>query len=169
MVLPKNEYVPYFEQYIKLVTNNLSIIENLETAQKEFDNLLRNLPEKKHDFAYAEGKWTLKELIQHIIDTERIFCYRALCFARNDKTELPGFDQDIFVDNDNANQRNYYDLLDEMETLRKSTIQLFKSFSDQALLRIGVASGNSISVRALGFLFSGHQLHHLNIVKERYF
>ena len=168
MVLPKNEYVPYFEQYIKLVTNNLSIIENLETAQKEFDNLLRNLPEKKHDFAYAEGKWTMKELIQHIIDTERVFCYRALCFARNDKTELPGFDQDIFVDNDNANDRDYFDLLDEMQTLRTSTIQLYKSFSDEALLRIGIASGNEISVRALGFLFSGHQIHHLNIVRERY-
>ncbi len=168
MVLPKNEYVPYFEQYIKLVTNNLSIIENLETAQKEFDNLLRNLPEKKHDFAYGEGKWTMKELIQHIIDTERVFCYRALCFARNDKTELPGFDQDIFVDNDNANDRDYFDLLAEMQTLRTSTIQLYKSFSDEALLRIGIASGNEISVRALGFLFSGHQIHHLNIVRERY-
>lgn len=168
MVLPKNEYVPYFEQYIKLVTKNLSIIENLETAQKEFDNLLRNLPEKKHDFAYAEGKWTMKELIQHIIDTERVFCYRALCFARNDKTDLPGFDQDIFVDNDNANDRDYFDLLAEMQTLRTSTIQLYKSFSDEALLRIGIASGNEISVRALGFLFSGHQIHHLNIVRERY-
>ena len=168
MILPKNEYVPYFEQYIKLVTNNLSIIENLETAQKEFDNLLRNLPEKKHDFAYAEGKWTMKELIQHIIDTERVFCYRALCFARNDKTDLPGFDQDIFVDNDNANDRDYFDLLAEMQTLRTSTIQLYKSFSDEALLRIGIASGNEISVRALGFLFSGHQIHHLNIVRERY-
>ncbi|WP_236548044.1 DinB family protein [Polaribacter septentrionalilitoris] len=160
--------MPYFEQYIKLVTNNLSIIENLETAQKEFDNLLRNLPEKKHDFAYGEGKWTMKELIQHIIDTERVFCYRALCFARNDKTELPGFDQDIFVDNDNANDRDYFDLLAEMQTLRTSTIQLYKSFSDEALLRIGIASGNEISVRALGFLFSGHQIHHLNIVRERY-
>ena len=168
MILPKNEYVPYFEQYIKLVTNNLSIIENLETAQKEFDNLLRNLPEKKHDFAYAEEKWTMKELIQHIIDTERVFCYRALCFARNDKTDLPGFDQDIFVDNDNANDRDYFDLLAEMQTLRTSTIQLYKSFSDEALLRIGIASGNEISVRALGFLFSGHQIHHLNIVRERY-
>lgn len=167
-MLFKNEYSSYFEQYIKLVSNNMSIIKNLETSQKEFDDLLRNLPKDKHDFAYAQGKWTMKELIQHIIDTERIFCYRALCFARNDKTELPGFDQDIFVDNDNANDRDYFDLLDEMETLRKSTIQLFKSFSDEALLRIGIASGNEISVRVLGFLFSGHQLHHLNIVKERY-
>ncbi len=106
--------------------------------------------------------------MQHCIDTERVFCYRAMCFARNDSTSLPGFDQDIFVANGNANQLDFADLLDEMKTLRKSTIQLYKSFSEEALLRFGVASGNNISVRALGYLFSGHQLHHLNIVKERY-
>ena len=168
-MIPKNEYAPYFEQYIQLVTKeNTSIIENLEKSQNNFESLLRDLPKEKHDFSYAEGKWTLKELIQHIIDTERIFCYRALCFARNDKTSLPGFDQDIFVDNDTANERDYYDLLDEMSTLRKSSIQLYKSFSKEALLRIGVASENKMSVRALGYLFSGHQIHHLNVVKERY-
>jgi uncharacterized damage-inducible protein DinB len=168
-MISKIEYAPYFEQYIQLVSiEDLSIIENLESSQKESEKLLRNLPKEKHGYSYAEGKWTLKEMIQHIIDTERVFCYRALCFARNDKTLLPGFDQDIFVENDNANDRNYYDLLDEMDTLRKSTTQLYKSFSNEALLRIGVASGNKMSVRALGYLFSGHQIHHLNIVKERY-
>ena len=168
-MIPKNEYNPYFEQYIKLVSiEEKSIVDYLYDTQYEFDNILRKLPEEKGNFAYAEGKWTLKELIQHIIDTERIFCYRALCFARNDKTELPGFDQDLFVKNDNANHRDYYELLDEMQTLRTSTIQLFKSFTDEVLLSIGTASGNKISVRALGYLFSGHQLHHLNIVKERY-
>ena len=168
-MIPKNEYAPYFEQYMQLVTKEgKSIIENMQNSQIEFDTFLRNLPKEKHTFSYAEGKWTLKELIQHSIDTERVFCYRALCFARNDKTSLPGFDQDIFVDNGNANQLEFSDLLDEMSTLRKSTIQLYKSFSEEALLRIGVASGNKISVRALGYLFSGHQMHHLNIVKERY-
>ena len=168
-MIPKNEYAPYFEQYMQLVTKEgKSIIENMQDSQIEFDTILRNLPKEKHTFSYAEGKWTLKELIQHSIDTERVFCYRALCFARNDKTSLPGFDQDIFVDNGNANQLEFSNLLDEMSTLRKSTIQLYKSFSEEALLRIGVASGNKISVRALGYLFSGHQMHHLNIVKERY-
>ena len=168
-MIPKNEYSPYFEQYIQLLnTENKSIVEYLESSQKDFELLLRNLPEEKHQYAYAEGKWTMKELIQHIIDTERIFSYRALCFARNDKTKLPGFDQDIFVDNGNANQLDYFDLLDEMTTLRKSSIQLYKSFSDEVLLRIGVASENKMSVRALGYLFSGHQIHHLNIIKERY-
>jgi uncharacterized damage-inducible protein DinB len=168
-MIPKNEYAPYFEQYMQLVSKDeKSIIENLVASQKVFDDVLRNLPVEKHNFSYAEGKWTIKELIQHIIDTERVFSYRALCFARNDNTSLPGFDQDVFVENDNANDRNYYDLLNEMEVLRKSSIKLFKSFCNEALLRVGVASNNKISVRALGYLFSGHQMHHLNIIKERY-
>ncbi len=168
-MIPKNEYAPYYEQYIQLVKKEKkSILENLIDSQKDFEETLREIPKEKGDFAYAEGKWTLKELIQHIIDTERVFCYRALCFARNDKTSLPGFDQDIFADNSEANTRDYYDLLDEMQLLREGTVQLFTSFSDEALLRIGIGSGNNMSVRALGYLFSGHQMHHLNVVKERY-
>ncbi|CAI8168193.1 MAG: Uncharacterised protein [Polaribacter sp. SA4-10] len=168
-MLQKNEYSPYFDQYIQLIpVQNSSIIECLERSQIDFDTILRNISIDKQDYAYANDKWTLKELIQHIIDTERIFCYRALCFARNDKSSLPGFDHDLFVVNGNANQLNYFDLLDEMATLRKSTIQLFTSFSDEVLLRSGIASENEISVRALGYLFSGHQMHHLNIVRERY-
>lgn len=168
-MIPKNEYAPYFDQYIKLVdTSEKSIVTNLKNSQKEFEKTLRGLPVERGNYSYAEGKWTLKELIQHIIDTERIFCYRALCFARNDRTNLPGFDQDLFVNNDNSGSRNYLDLLDEMKIVRESTIQLYKSFSKEALLRIGIASDNEISVRALGYLFSGHQIHHLNVVKERY-
>jgi hypothetical protein len=168
-MLLKTEYAPYFEQYIKLVySEDMTIIESLESSQNEFESLLRSVPKEKYGFSYAQGKWTLKEVIQHIIDTERVFCYRALCFARNDKTSLPGYDQDIFVANDSANDRNYDDLLAEMQVLRKSTIQLYNSFSEEALLRIGVASEEKMSVRALGYLFSGHQKHHLNVVKERY-
>jgi hypothetical protein len=168
-MLLKTEYAPYFEQYIKLVySESTTISESLERSQKEFESLLRNVSKEKQGFSYAQGKWTLKEVIQHIIDTERIFCYRALCFARNDKTSLPGYDHDLFVTNDNSNDRNYDDLLEEMRVLRKSTMQLYKSFSEEALLRIGVASDKKMSVRALGYLFSGHQKHHLNVVKERY-
>jgi hypothetical protein len=168
-MIPKNEYAAYYAMYINPIEKNgNSIIENLKDSQTKFDELFRQLPVYKQDFAYAEGKWTTKELIQHIIDTERVFCYRALCFARNDKTSLPGFDQDLFVSNDNANDRNFIGLLDEMQTLRNSTIQLYKSFTEEALQRIGNASGNDMSVRALGYLFSGHQLHHLKVYKERY-
>jgi hypothetical protein len=129
---------------------------------------LRNVPLEKHSFAYAVGKWTLKELIQHIIDTERIFCYRALCFSRNDKTSLPGFDQDLFIEAGNANERSYEALLDETAAVRTATISLFKSFSDEALERVGVGSGNSMSVRAAGLIISGHQNHHVQIAEERY-
>jgi hypothetical protein len=110
----------------------------------------------------------LKQVVQHLIDTERVFTYRALCFARNEPNSLPGFDQDIFSTYDNANIQNFKDLLDDMAGVRKSSIALFKSFSEEALARKGIASKQEISVRALGYLFSGHQLHHLNSVKERY-
>ena len=107
-MIPKTEYAPYFERYIQLsVLKGKTIIENLENAQDEFERVLRHLPDEKHSYSYAAGKWTLKELIQHIIDTERVFCYRALSFARNDQTPLPGFDQDVFIDNDTANERDY--------------------------------------------------------------
>lgn len=168
-MIPKEEYAPYFEQYINLVKEEAkTILENLEDSQNEFNSLLTTIPEEKQNYAYAKGKWTLKQLIQHIIDTERIFIYRALCFARNDKTSLPGFNQDTFVANDNANERDFLEMLEEMQTLRKSSIQLFKSFSKEALLRVGIASDNKMSVRALGYLFAGHQKHHINVIKERY-
>ncbi|WP_334058455.1 DinB family protein [Polaribacter sp. P097] len=167
-MVPKNEYAPYFEQYLQLVNQEKSIVENLVASQNDFEQTLSNIDASKHNFAYDKGKWTLKELIQHTIDTERVFIYRALCFARNDKTDLPGFDQDIFTQNDNANQREFDELLNEMKVVRESSIALFQSFSDEAFQRIGVASNNTMSVRALGYLFSGHQIHHLNIVKERY-
>ncbi|WP_299013919.1 DinB family protein [uncultured Polaribacter sp.] len=168
-MIPKNEYAPYFEQYMQLVAQeNKSIIENLESSQQEFQSILQNVSIAKQNYAYAADKWTLKQVVQHIIDTERVFTYRALCFARNDKTDLPGFDQDIFVANDNAQNRDFKDLLEEMQTLRKSSIQLFQSFSADVFTRVGKASGNKMSLRALGYLFSGHQKHHLNIIKERY-
>jgi hypothetical protein len=168
-MIPENEYAPYYKQYIKgIEENKKSIIDNLIDSQKEFENVLKNISLEKQNFAYAKGKWTIKEVIQHIIDTERVFNYRAMCFARNDKTSLPGFDHDLFIKNVNMDAIDYTDLLYEMEVLRKSTILLFKSFSEEALLRIGMGSGNKMSVRALGYLFSGHQIHHLNVVKELY-
>ncbi|WP_438972104.1 DinB family protein [Polaribacter sp.] len=167
-MVPKNEYAPYFEQYIKLVNQNKSILENLIDSQTDFESTLRNIQSHKHMYSYAKGKWTLKQVVQHLIDTERVFTYRALCFARNEPNSLPGFDQDIFSTYDNANTQNFKDLLDDMAGVRKSSIALFKSFSEEALVRKGIASKQEISVRALGYLFSGHQLHHLNSVKERY-
>ena len=165
-----NEYVPYYKNYIQPFANNgKSILENLLESQKEYDDFLRKQPAGKHNFRYAEGKWTVKEVIQHIIDTERVFAYRALCFSRGDQTPLPGFDQDVFVDNSYAQERDYYELLNEMATLRQSTSQLFHWMNPKALFNMGTASGNPISVRAIGYLCTGHQMHHLQVLKERYF
>lgn len=168
-MIPDNEYAPYYANYIQPIEKNgKTILENLLDSQEKFEKTLRNIPVNKQNYSYSENKWTVKEVIQHIIDTERVFSYRALCFARNDTTSLPGFDQDVFVVNSNSNDRDYKEMLDEMATLRKSTIQLYESFSEEAYLRIGLGSGNNMSVRALGYLFSGHQIHHLNVIKERY-
>lgn len=164
-----NEYAPYFSQYIDpIVANGKSIIENLEESQQAFEELFSDIPFEKQSYVYAEGKWTLKELIQHIIDTERIFCYRALCFSRNDTTSLPGFDQDLFIAEGNANDRPFDELLNEMDVVRKATIALFHSFSEDALQRMGIGSGNTMSVRAAGCIIAGHQNHHASIAKERY-
>lgn len=168
-MIPKNEYAPYYGRYIEpLLDNGKSLLENLEFSQKEFIEVVKDIPESKKDYAYDYGKWTINELILHVIDTERVFCYRALAFARGEQQNLPGFDQDVFVNNSFANSRSLAELVNEMNTLRQSTIQLFESFNDDVLLNKGNASGNIMSVRALGYLFSGHQLHHLKVLKERY-
>jgi uncharacterized damage-inducible protein DinB len=126
------------------------------------------LPEEKLLFKYAEGKWTIKEVLVHIIDDERIYAYRALRFARNDKTELPGFEQDPYAYYSYANQRTAESIVEEYEAVRLSTIALFNNLSDDAIARSGVANKNEVTVRALGYHIAGHELHHLNIIKTRY-
>tara|TARA_R110001632_G_scaffold66891_1_gene157279 strand:+ start:40289 stop:40798 length:510 start_codon:yes stop_codon:yes gene_type:complete len=168
-MLLENEYNPYFKTYIDPFTKNgKSIIENLIETGNQLEEVVSNVPKEKELYIYAEGKWSIKELLVHIIDTERIFIYRALRFARNDKTDLQGFDQDDYNDNVDANGRELKDILEEFRTVRASSISLFKSFSDEALVRTGSASGNLISVRAIGYLMSGHQQHHIKIFEERY-
>jgi hypothetical protein len=122
----------------------------------------------KFDYRYAEGKWTIKEIIQHLIDAERIFAYRALRFARYDATVLSGFDEDYYVLNSTANQRSIMELLTEYSAVRHTSLLLFKSFNNEQLLYSGIASNNNISVRALGFVIIGHQNHHQKIFEKRY-
>ena len=169
MLLP-NEYHSYFKIYIDdLASNGKSIIENLIETGNNLEQFATTISKEKELYVYAEGKWTFKQLLVHVIDTERIFNYRALRFARNDSTELQGFDHDFYNENVAANSQELQELIDEFKSVRASSISLFKSFSEEVLLRKGSASGNIISVRAIGFLISGHQKHHLKIFKERYF
>ncbi len=168
-MLNPNEYHPYFKTYIDpLMEREESILELMEISAQNLVELLLSLPEKKEEYRYAEGKWTVKELLLHISDTERVFQYRALRFARKDAMELPGFDQDVFNDHAEANTRSMQSLIDEFIAIRRASITLFDSFSDEAWLRMGKASGNRISVRAIGYLVSGHQMHHQKILEERY-
>ncbi|WP_278021635.1 DinB family protein [Flavobacterium ginsengisoli] len=144
------------------------MIEELEISLHEFIRFVQNIPMDKFDYRYAEGKWTIKDIIQHVIDTERIFAYRALRFSRNDKTPLPSFEESDYADNTDSNKRSIQDLLTEFSAVRHSTLLFYKSLSEEQLKRIGTASNNPISVRALGFVMIGHQKHHQKVFEERY-
>ncbi|HLF53291.1 DinB family protein [Flavobacterium sp.] len=165
--LPVNEYATYYTGYIQAL-ENVELIEELEICVHEFIKFVQNIPMDKFDYRYAEGKWTIKDIIQHLIDAERIFSYRALRISRNDKTPLPGFDENFYVDNTNANDRSIQDLLTELAVVRQSTLSLYKSFTQEQLARLGTASDKEVSVRAIGFIIIGHQKHHQKIFEERY-
>lgn len=162
------EYAPYTIMYIGLLPDDGRILNHLEENLRATTEFIRGLPEEKLSYRYADGKWTIKEILAHLIDDERIYAYRALRFARNDQTELPGFEQDAYTLESGANERSVDDLLDEFAIVRKATIALFNSFEDHVLTRSGVASGNVMSVRAIAYHLAGHELRHLNIIKDRY-
>lgn len=164
----QDEYVPDVIKYIGLVPDDGLVLDHLHQNFEATRTLLRSLPEEKLLYRYAEGKWTIKEIVQHLTDDERIYAYRALRFARNDATELPGFDQDDYTRYATANQRPLDDLLSELGTVRAATLSLYDGFSDAALLRAGVASGNFMSVRAIAYHLAGHELRHINIIRKRY-
>jgi len=165
--LPVNEYSEFISTYIKAL-DDVDLFEELEISLHDFIRFVREIPMDKFDYRYAEGKWTIKDIIQHIIDAERIFGYRALRISRNDKTPLPGFEENDYVENTNANSRSIQELLTEFSAVRHSNLLLFKSFSDEQLTRLGIASNHTISVRALGFVMIGHQKHHQRVFQERY-
>jgi len=165
--LDENEYNPHYKHYI-LELGNVDLFEILKVSSDELLETIKDLSEEKMVFRYEEGKWSIKEILQHLIDTERIMSYRALRFSRNDATELQGFDENWYVDNSNGNDRNSNDLIDEFTCTRRASISLFKSFTDEMLLLSGTANGSDMSVRALGFIIAGHQMHHLKMIRERY-
>jgi len=166
---PKDgEFPPYAIMYIKLLPDDGLLLKHLKENFDKTKEFILSLPEEKLTYRYAKNKWTIKEILVHIIDDERIYAYRALCFARNDKTELPGFEQDDYALFSNANERSIENILNEYEAVRNATITLFESFDEAALLRKGIANKNRATVRALGYHLAGHELHHINIIKEKY-
>jgi uncharacterized damage-inducible protein DinB len=165
--LPVNEYADFYKSYIEAL-EDVELIEELEICLHEFIKFAQNIPMDKFDFQYEEGKWTIKEIIQHLIDSERVFSYRALRISRNDKTPLPGFDENDYVQNSNGKERSLQSLLTEMAVVRQATLSLFNSFSQEQLTKIGFASNREVSVRAIGFIIIGHQKHHQKIFLERY-
>jgi hypothetical protein len=165
--LSVGEYNPYYEQYIKKA-GDVTISKGLKDNGDAIIAFLESISEEKLEFRYAEGKWTIKEIIQHLIDTERVFTYRALCIARKDKTLFPGYDQDEYAVNSEANNRTIHSLMNEYKAVRLATIILFESFSVDMLKRVGIASNSNLSPRAVAFITIGHENHHCEIIKERY-
>jgi uncharacterized damage-inducible protein DinB len=161
------EHAPYFGKYIALVPGD-NIVETLAEQSANTQALLRGLSEEQGARRYAPEKWSIKEVIGHLIDAERIFAYRALRIARNDQTPLPGFDENSFVAHADFAARTLRDLAEEFACVRQASLHLFQHLDETAWLRRGVSNNNEISVRALAYLTAGHELHHLNIIKERY-
>ena len=161
------EYAPYYETYVSKVNIN-DLIDALEKGQTEVIKFIESISADKFDYRYQEGKWTIKEIMVHLMDVERIFTYRALRISRNDRTALAGFDEDEYIPGSNASTRSLQSLIDEYIALRRSTIEFFKNITPEMSLRTGIANGKEISVRALGFIIPGHELHHTGVIRERY-
>ena len=161
------EFQKYIQRYLDLIPTENWLEEMKKTGEKTA-SLYSFLAEEQSNFAYADGKWTLKELLQHLIDAERIFAYHALRFARNDQTELAGWDEETYAKHYFSSERSLQSLIDEFETVRKSSCLLFENLNEIQLSKTGVANGNEISVETIGKLIVGHNIHHLNIIEERY-
>ncbi|MEY8021916.1 DinB family protein [Muriicola sp. SD30] len=165
--LKEHEYNPYYRAYIEAL-GEVDLMKTLRKQIKNYPQFLASIPEDKLNYQYAEGKWTVAEVLLHVLDSERVFQYRALRFARKDQTPLPGFDQDLYVPQSGAGNRSLDSIIEEYKAIRQSTITLYESFNEDILKRKGVASNSNMSVAALGFIICGHQRHHRNILRERY-
>lgn len=168
MSRPKtDEYGDYWSRYIDLAPED-DVTPALDKQGREIDALLTKAGEEKGGFRYAPGKWSVKEVTQHIADTERIMMYRALSIARGETKSLPGFDENVFASNADADRRTLADIRGELASVRAATVALLRGFSDAAWNRIGTANENKISVRALAYIVLGHTRHHEKILRERY-
>ncbi len=162
-----SEYDSYYALYVDQAPEG-NILELMESEVVKAGDFLRGLPADAGNHRYQPDKWSVKQVIGHVIDVERTFAYRAFCFARCDKTELHSFDQNDYMEYCNANDRSIADLATELEAIRRSHIALFKSFDGTMIARKGIASGFEFSVRSLPFIIVGHEIHHRKVIKERY-
>lgn len=160
-------YAPFYETYVRLVPED-DLMDAFQHAMEEIHERLDSIPADKADYAYADGKWTVKQLLQHIIDTERVFSYRAVCIARGDKQPLPGFDENEYAAAADGQGRSLKEMKEELLALRHSVYLLFKGFTPEMLAQVGTASGKPISTLALGYIVIGHIRHHFSILKDRY-
>jgi uncharacterized damage-inducible protein DinB len=168
MTRPDIESVPpFYKGYVEFV-KDMDLLDALRQAAKVVQQTVPYIPEDKGEYRYAEGKWTIKELLNHMMDAERIFAYRALRFSRNDQTPLPPFEENDYAPQANAHSRTIQQMSREMKKLRESTIDLFASLTPEMLEREGTASGKRLSTKNLGYIIAGHDLHHLKILRERY-
>lgn len=166
----KDEYPPYSRIYMELLKDDGLVLQHMKDNFVKIKKFIYGLPEEMLYFRYAEGKWSIKEILVHIIDDERIFAYRALRYARFDKTELNGFEQDDYAFYSDADERSLDNIFEEYEAVRNSTIALFNGFPEEAFMRSGTSVGNinNRTVRALAYHIAGHELRHIKIIKERY-
>lgn len=162
-----SEHPAYFSRYIKLVPDQ-PLLQSLQQGLEEGLQTWESIDEAKASFRYAPEKWSIKEMLSHVIDTERIFAYRALCFARAESAPLIGFDHDRYVAHSEADQRPWPGLVAELKLVRQASIALFGSFSEKQLTRIGRVGENQFSVRAIAYLIAGHNKHHIHVLQERY-
>jgi uncharacterized damage-inducible protein DinB len=161
------EHAPEFSNFVALVGEG-DIIQTLERQIENSLSLLRTIPSDKANFRYAPEKWSVKELLGHLIDSERIFSYRALRFARNDQTPLPGYEQNDYVRNADFDNRDLGEMAEEFATVRRATVQLFRPLNETEWMRRGKANENDVSVRALAYIIAGHELHHMEVLRTRY-
>lgn len=162
-----SDFQKYIQRYLYLIPSG-NWLEELKKSEEKTVEIYSKLTEEQSFFAYAEGKWTLKEVLLHLSDTERVFQYRILAFARGDKNELPGFDEENYAANSFANDRTLESLLNEYQLVRKSSQILLQTLNSSVLNNIGIANGNKIAVETICKLIVGHNIHHLNIIEERY-
>lgn len=162
-----DEYAPFYQKYIELITED-DLLAVLRRQPEEMRRLLASLGEERADYRYAPGKWSVKEVVGHTIDSERIFAYRALRIGRGDETPLPGFDQDVFVANDPMTGWTLAGLADAFERARAANMDIFEHFDASALRRVGTANGFTVSVRALLYIAAGHARHHMRLLETRY-